>query len=177
MTCISFLFLMGLEWHTLESLTPKVSANYDHRVTEWLRLTETSQSIWSNPCLSRTPRAGCPGPTQAALQGPTTSLGSLCQSSIPAEHWHASWCSGGTSCVPLWAQCLLPGTGHHWQEPGSVLFALSLHICMNVDKISPLMTTQKRPSEQNYLNVRLETATRVGGSLNEFVRVNHLELI
>lgn len=88
-----------------------------------------------------------------------------------------SWCSGGTSCVPLWAQCLLPGTGHHWQEPGSVLFALSLHICMNVDKISPLMTAQKRPSEQNYLNVRLETATRVGGSLNEFVRVNHLELI
>ena len=48
---------------------------------------------------------------------------------------------------------------------------------MNVDKISPLMTAQKRPSEQNYLNVRLETATRVGGSLNEFVRVNHLELI
>lgn len=38
------------------------------------------------------------------------------------------------------------------------------------------MTAQKRPSEQNYLSIRLKTVTRVGGSLNELVRANQEKL-
>lgn len=51
----------------------------------------------------------------------TTSLGNLCQPSVTLTLKRFFRCSEGTSCVPACARGLCPGTGHRWEEPGSVL--------------------------------------------------------
>lgn len=96
----------------------------DHRITDWLRLTETSGQNQSRL------------PTTMFRQLPKISmeeeLYNLSGQPVPnalssAQHRSASWCLEGTSC---------PGTGYHWQESGSILSA-NLQVFMDMGKISP----------------------------------------
>ena len=67
--------------------------------------------------------------------------GSLCQCSIICTAQQCSWCSEGTSCVPICTHCLL---SWHWalpEEPGSVLLSLFLQVILDTDRI-PLSLLQ-----------------------------------
>ena len=47
---------------------------------------------------------------------------------LPSQWQSVSWCSERTACVSVCAHCPWSVTGHHWAEPGSVLFASSLWV-------------------------------------------------
>lgn len=62
-----------------------------HKITEWLTLGGSSGSIWSNPCSSRVPRRGNPGPQQGSFWSSPRKrlyiLQAACASSpSPTEH-------------------------------------------------------------------------------------------
>lgn len=84
-----------------------------------------------------TSRAGFAGPHLGDFWGWTSEPLWASYSSAPssARLKSAFWCSDGTFYFPVCASC--PGTGHHWNEPGSILFALSLQMFIDIFKISP----------------------------------------
>ena len=86
------------------SKAPKHKTHIKHRhVTEL-------QTVWGwqgplGPSQAGTPRAGCPAPHPKRR---LHRLWAVCTSALtPAQHRNASWCSGGTSSVLIYAHYLL----------------------------------------------------------------------
>lgn len=104
----------------------------DHRITAWLRLAETSGSIWSTQ--SRVPSPAARQLLETFEEKTPQPLENLfrCLVILKAQK-HISMFRHSVSVfhlVPM-ASCL--GTGHHWKETGSILFAPSLQIFMDTD--------------------------------------------
>ena len=84
-----------------------------HRITDQLRLTGTSGSIWSNPC------SHCPGPHPEDRQGGDSKLfwATFASAPSPTLHVSASWCSStGPSVFQFVPTGPCPFTGHHWKS-------------------------------------------------------------
>jgi len=66
------------------------------------------------------------------LQGrdPTALWAACARLQSHTQHRSAAWCSGGTSCVPVCAHCLLS-----WHWAGTILFASSLQVFIHIDEI------------------------------------------
>jgi len=93
-------------------------------------------SIWPKPYSSRDAQSRV-FRTMSRWLGKPNSLWTTCASAHPPT-WHrrSSWCSGGTLHVLVCVHGLLSmGTGHHWKEPGSTLFAPSLQKFVHMDEI------------------------------------------
>lgn len=87
-----------------------------------------------------TPRAGGPGTHPSgcwrSLRRIPHSLWAACVNALSlTQHSSASWCSEGISCVPIVLIASGPGTGHQWNVPGSVLFAPSLQVFVDISEI------------------------------------------
>ena len=100
-------------------------------------ITET-QNYWglkapqdlSGPTLAQagTPRAECTVPYPGSCwRSPRKRLHSLWAEVLhtgapsPPHHRSAAWCSKGTLVFQFVSTVSCPGTGHHWNEPGSIL--------------------------------------------------------
>ena len=80
------------------------------------RITVNSASLWPKPCSIRDTQCRLPRAMPRCLwktfkQKTPQSLGSLCQCSITCTAQKCSWCSEGTTYVPLYVYCLL---SWHW---------------------------------------------------------------
>ena len=105
-------------------------------------------------CLEWLRLAGPYGPhVQAAAEGllrsrsHTQPLGSLCQCSITCTAQKCSWCSEGTSCVPVCAHCLL---SWHWaplKRPWFFKHPIMFKniIPPNIIKVTPMLLHAEQP--------------------------------
>lgn len=128
-----------------------------------------SWSLWLNPCssrdtLSRVPRRRFPKRRFHRLWAACASAPS------PAQHRSDSWCSEGTSCIPLHAYCLLPW---HWSTPSYVIIASSIHLSIYINKIHPSIQQFSRMKfvcivNVNYYNVNQSLQNQ--SVLNNFMK-------
>jgi len=110
-----------------------------HRMPEWLGLEGSFGPPAPVPAPVGPPRAGCPqtrtgGCWRSQGKDPQP-LGSLCHCSVTHTVQECFWCSDGVpGCqfVPI-ASC--PGTGHHWQEPGSDFSVSSLLVFIDISNL------------------------------------------
>lgn len=113
----------------------------NQRTIGWLRLEGTTGTIWFNLFSSMDTQSRCPGLHPGGFwrslwrkfhnlpQQPMPVFHHLCNTQVLPDNWiepPVFWFVLPTSC---------PGTGHHWKEPGSVFFAPSLQVFIDVDEI------------------------------------------
>lgn len=111
-----------------------------YKQSQCLRLKGTSGSIWLNPCSSKDTQSRIARIVSRRLLELTKeeapqSLENLCKCSVTWEHKSAP----GVWMKPLEFQFVptvfCSSTGHHWNEPGCVLFSPSLQILVGTDEI------------------------------------------
>jgi len=147
-----------------------------YRMAGWLRLAETFGSIWLSLCSSRTSRAGCLAPCPGGFWrsprriSPELLWAACASAPSPAQHRSDSWCSEGTSCIPLHAYCLLPW---HWSTPSYVIIASSIHLSIYINKIHPSIQQFSRMKfvcivNVNYYNVNQSLQNQ--SVLNNFMK-------
>ena len=112
--------------------------------------------------------AGCSEPCPGGFwRSPWRRLHSLYGKPVPVLHYlHSTDVLTGVQREPPILPCVLitscPGTGHHWQEPASILFAHPLQVSVDIDEI-PLsilfskLNTVSSPTLSNPVHKLLKT--------------------
>ena len=119
-----------------------LSSNYVHRITEWLRLEDTSRghlipsSCSSRGIQSRLFRTMSSQILNISKEGKSiTFLGNLFHCSVThTVKKHCLMFRGNLLSASLCLWCC-PVTGHHWKDPGSIFTALSLQVFIHMDEI------------------------------------------
>ena len=121
-----------------KSVLVKVSQN--HRVVEVGR--KPQRSCCPTPrAQAGPPRRSCPQSCpnnfriSPRMESPPAPWATCSSAQSPSRWKCVSSCSEGTSWVSVFALCLWSCTGHHWDKPGSVLFAPFFQVFIYNDKI------------------------------------------
>lgn len=97
-----------------------------------------------------------------------------------------SWCSEGNSCVSVCTHCSGTFSGHHWREPGSVLFAALFQVFIDIGKIphsllfSRLFSKLSQPffiGEMKSFPVPFQSLYHLCGSSLESLQYVHVSLV